>query len=159
MRQYMYVTTPACYNAIYDLEPTPDGGYVMVGEARPYNAFDTLFPPPIQQGWILKVDEWGCLVPGCQLDVGTEDMPGDNPMTLKVYSNPASEVLYIHMPDAKPSGRFSLVDATGRRVKEFDASTGDMTYILSLDGAPPGWYVVVYEEAGGRRLAEEVVVE
>ena len=159
LRHFKYVTTLLSVNNIYDLEPTPDGGYVMVGEARPYNAFDTLFPPPIQQGWILKVDEWGCLVPGCQLDVGTQDMPGDNPMALKVYPNPASEVLYIHMPDAKPSGHFSLVDATGRRMKEFDASTGDMTYILPLDGVPPGWYVVVYEEAGGRRLAEEVVVE
>ena len=155
MRQYMYVTTPSCYNVIYDLEPTPDGGYVMVGEARPYNALDTLFPPPVQQGWILKVDEWGCLVPGCQLGVATKDAPAGEDMALKVYPNPAFEVLYIHLPNAGPEGRFRFVDILGRTIREFAASPGDTTYILPLEGIPAGWYVLQYEE-GGRRLAVSV---
>ncbi len=33
----------------------------MVGEVR-----DTINAPR-QQGWLLKVDEYGCLAPGCQL--------------------------------------------------------------------------------------------
>jgi hypothetical protein len=125
MRQFLYVTTIGCYHAIYDLEPTPDGGYVMVGEARPYNAYDTLYPPPIQQGWILKVDEWGCLVPGCQLDVGAEEAPA--PALLKVYPNPASGELYVHLPEAGQGGRFRLYDALGRQALAFAATQGEAT--------------------------------
>ncbi|MBK6902664.1 MAG: T9SS type A sorting domain-containing protein [Saprospirales bacterium] len=153
-RHYKYVTSPLAIHYLYDLEATPDGGYVMVGEARA-GVPDTLFPPPVQQGWILKVDEWGCLVPGCQLDVATKDAPAGEEMRLKVYPNPASEVLYIHLPDAGPRGRFRLVDALGRTLREFAASPGDTTYILPLEGIPPGWYVVVYEE-GERRLTARV---
>jgi hypothetical protein len=162
MRQFLYVTTPGCYHAIYDMEPTPDGGYVMVGEARPMNAFDTLFPPPIQQGWILKVDEWGCLVPGCHLDVAVEEAPleDDNP-ELKVYPNPASGELYVHLPGGGTGGRFRLFDALGRQALTFAATPGDTTYIVSLEGMAPGWYVLVYEEEGGvkrRRLMARVAV-
>lgn len=159
MRQYLYVTTPGCYHAIYDLEPTPDGGYVMVGEARPYNAYDTLYPPPIQQGWILKVDEWGCLVPGCQLDVATEEVPNENQLKLKVYPNPASGELYVHLPEAGQGGRFRLYDALGRQALAFAATQGEATYIVSLEGLAAGWYVLVYEEEGGKgRLPARVVV-
>jgi hypothetical protein len=161
MRQYLYVTTVGCYHAIYDLEPTPDGGYVMVGEARPYNAYDTLYPPPIQQGWILKVDEWGCLVPGCQLDVATEEVPNENQLKLKVYPNPASGELYVHLPEAGQGGRFRLYDALGRQALAFAATQGEATYIVSLEGLAAGWYVLVYEEEGGevRRMMARVVVE
>jgi len=71
---------------------------------------------------------------------------------LKIWPNPASEVLYIHLPGAGPQGRFRLVDILGRTVREFAASPGDTTYILPLEGVPAGWYALVYEE-GGRRLA------
>ena len=154
LRHYKYVSSPLAIHYLYDLEATPDGGYVMVGEARAGIA-DTLFPPPVQQGWILKVDEWGCLVPGCQLDVATKDAPAGEGMRLKVYPNPASEVLYIHLPDAGPQGRFRLIDALGHTLREFAASPGDTTYILPLEGIPPGWYVVWYEE-GERRLTASV---
>jgi hypothetical protein len=161
LRHYKYVTTKPSFHYIYDLEPTPDGGYVMVGEARPYNAYDTLYPPPIQQGWILKVDEWGCLVPGCQLDVATEEVPNENQLKLKVYPNPASGELYVHLPEAGQGGRFRLYDALGREALSFAATGGEATYIVSLEGVAAGWYVLVYEEEGGkgRRMMARVVVQ
>jgi hypothetical protein len=159
LRHYKYVTTKPSFHYIYDLEPTPDGGYVMVGEARPYNGYDTLYPPPIQQGWILKVDEWGCLAPGCQLDVGVEEPPAPV-ATLKVYPNPASGEFYVHLPEAGPGGRFRLYDALGREALSFAATGGEATYIVSLEGVAPGWYALVYEEEGGkgRRWMARVVV-
>jgi hypothetical protein len=41
-----------------------------------------------------------------------------------------------------------------------EATQGEATYIVSLEGLAPGWYVLVYEEEGGkgRRWVKKVVV-
>jgi hypothetical protein len=80
---------------------------------------------------------------------------------LTVSPNPASGELYVHLPEARQGGRFCLHDALGREALSFAATGGEATYIVSLDGLAPGWYVLVYEEEGrkGRRMMARVVVE
>ncbi|MDV7398468.1 hypothetical protein RZS08_44090, partial [Arthrospira platensis SPKY1] len=58
-RHYRYLEARRSFHRIRSLAAAPDGGFVMAGEVR-----DT-FNAPFQQGWLLKVDEHGCLVPGC----------------------------------------------------------------------------------------------
>ena len=68
-RQYHYVVSPSDLHHIYDIETTNDGGFIMCGQAG--DMFHN--PPPGQQGWLIKTDEYGCIVPGCQ--IGIEDVP------------------------------------------------------------------------------------
>ncbi len=86
---------------------------------------------------------------------------GGWPAGLKVYPNPASGELYVHLPEAGQGGWFRLYDALGRQALAFAATQGEATYIVSLDGLAAGWYVLVYEEEGweGRRWMGRVVVE
>jgi hypothetical protein len=93
-------------------------------------------------------------------NVSVEETAGV-PSGLKVYPNPASGELYVHLPEAGQGGRFRLYDALGRQALAFAATQGEATYIVSLEGLAAGWYVLVYEEEGGevRRMMARVVVE
>lgn len=106
---------------ITDFKPTPDGGYVCVGWMR-HNNFLTL--PPMLRGthsaFALKVDEHGCLEPGCQY-VGVDEMAIDLRGSLKAYPNPASHYLRVNLDlpeQAAQSGAIELVmhDLNGREV-------------------------------------------
>ncbi|MCO6491180.1 MAG: hypothetical protein J5I98_22370, partial [Phaeodactylibacter sp.] len=65
-RYYQHIVGEGPRHYINDLAQAPGGGFIMVGEVR-----DTVNAPR-QQGWLLKVDEYGCLVPGCELVSGVE---------------------------------------------------------------------------------------
>jgi hypothetical protein len=141
LRHYQFVTTDGHYHYIYDMEQTPDGGFVMVGEARPFNAVDPDFPPPIQQGWILKVDEFGCLVPGCQT-VSTAEAASPA-ARLEVWPNPASDYLnvFFHRSDSgRELWQFRLVDVLGRVHSTFQTETEEMTFIVDVQGLAAGLY-------------------
>ena len=159
-RQYRFVTTSGNYHAIYDLEETSDGGFIMVGEARPSGGADTLFPPPIQQGWLLKVDEHGCLVPGCHLLNAVEEVADHSPL-LRLYPNPAGDYLHVYFrhPQAPSGGHFRLINVQGLELRSWPATASDTTYILYLDDCPPGLYFLQYWERGRLVRVEKVVVE
>ncbi|MEN9346534.1 MAG: hypothetical protein RLZZ77_45, partial [Bacteroidota bacterium] len=90
-RFYEYIGFDSGYfylnNTANDLKATPDGGYIMAGEARA----NCLEWPCLagsdftQQGWLLKVDGCGCLVPGCdeQCVVGVNEQEGEKPSYFK----------------------------------------------------------------------------
>jgi hypothetical protein len=92
-------------------------------------------------------------------NVSVEEAAGA-PAGLEVFPNPASGELYVHLPEARQVGHFRLYDALGREALAFAASQGEATCIVSLEGLAAGWYVLVYEEEGGKgRLAARVVVK
>ncbi len=71
-RYYQHITGQGPRHYINDLAQAPGGGFIMGGEVR-----DTVNAPR-QQGWLLKVDEYGCLVPGCELVSGVEEQSSDD---------------------------------------------------------------------------------
>ncbi|MCB9265158.1 MAG: hypothetical protein H6558_09055 [Lewinellaceae bacterium] len=83
-RYYQHIPSQNTRHYINDLAQAPDGGFIMVGEVR-----DTINAPR-QQGWLLKVDEYGCLVPGCELVSGVKShqTTPSRPMTLLYCSTP-----------------------------------------------------------------------
>ena len=100
---------------LYDIDPTPDGGFVAAGWAS-YTADGT------QSTWVIKVDSFGCLVPGCEVN----SVPKIEPLIakLKVYPNPTNGVLNIDItPSSLRLGSvnqnefvFELYDILGKRV-------------------------------------------
>jgi len=136
----------------------PDGGFILAGQGRNYGG--TL--PKGQYAWLLKVDSMGCLVPGCAVPV--RELTKEK-FYLKVWPNPASDVLYILYKTKLPlpGAELRLSDMQGRiRQKAvipegFDSATGELQYYLSLQNMEAGIYVLqlVYK---GQLLAHEKVI-
>ena len=105
------VNNYATDNNLYDIKPTPDGGFVAVGYLTP--SIDTT-----QDTWVIKVDSFGCLVQGCEVT----SVPKINASisALKIYPNPAQDVLYIeitpNLQSAQQEFVFELYDVLGKKV-------------------------------------------
>jgi hypothetical protein len=97
-----------------EFKPTPDGGFICVGYIENVEFSGERMP------WVLKVDEYGCLEPGCQF-VGVDEFAIDMRGSLTAYPNPTTDQLRIKLtlPDGAAQGnRIELVmhDLQGRVV-------------------------------------------
>jgi hypothetical protein len=140
----------------WDVKPTSDGGMVLTGETNS-DAF------PYAQLWLLKLDSAGCLVPGCG-SVGVEEYVDDLNKHLRVWPNPASEVLNLSL--TLPEGahvqgnvRALLLDGAGRVVQE-EVVRQDLNHLnanLNVSTLAAGTYYLHLRD-GKRWLAGSAVV-
>jgi hypothetical protein len=152
-----YVTNTLNKDQIFwDVKPTSDGGMVLTGETNS-DAF------PYAQLWLLKLDSAGCLVPGCG-SVGVEEYVDDLNKHLRVWPNPASEVLNLSL--TLPEGahvqgnvRALLLDGAGRVVQE-EVVRQDLNHLnanLNVSTLAAGTYYLHLRD-GKRWLAGSAVV-
>jgi hypothetical protein len=135
-RKYLYPSEHVSVHEPFDMKETPDGGLIICGKSEDYDDNAT-FP---QQGWLLKLDKHGCLVPGCHLSDTAEET---NPpaASISIYPNPTSNYLnfYVQAPINVNDANIRIVDSNGRRVKEFKANDLSSTFIIPVwdwaDGA------------------------
>ena len=136
-RYYQHIAGQGPSHYINDLAQAPDGGFIMVGEVR-----DTVNAPR-QQGWLLKVDEYGCLVPGCELVNSAEETKtgGDAKVNLLLYPNPVGEQLQLYF-SAEESAEyaFRILDAQGREWRRFSTHLSEVTLLVELGELPGGVY-------------------
>jgi hypothetical protein len=140
MRRYWYFESDGAISAAtYCVRSTSDGGLVMCGATR-QGVTDPL--PYLQSNWLLKLDEHGCLEPGCQT-LGVQDHVLGLNQYLRVWSNPVAvgQVLTIAFeppPEFVLNGPLRVVvqDALGRVVHETQFQPGQ----LRTDNWPPGLY-------------------
>ncbi len=81
--QRLYNPNSKTPEQVYNISKTNDG-FLMSGYG--YDPLDTVIN---QDAWLLKVDSFGCLTPGCQL-VGIDNIPFSRE-EIKIYPNPAKE--------------------------------------------------------------------
>ena len=136
-RYYQHIPSQNTRHYINDLAQAPDGGFIMVGEVR-----DTINAPR-QQGWLLKVDEYGCLVPGCELVNSVEEPQtgGDAKVNLLLYPNPVGEQLQLYF-SAEESAEyaFRILDAQGREWRRFETQLPEVTLMVDVGELPGGVY-------------------
>jgi hypothetical protein len=143
---------------ILDAALLADGSIIMVGEST-----DLFFEdPPGQRGWLLKVDSFGCLVPGCQL-VSTEPFEPDQALDVRVYPNPVvSDQVWVYIADDRLSGRlqFSLFDMRGRQVQQWSQTYyQNSTYLLDIPpGLATGPYILRLEDGQGHFWQEKLMI-
>jgi hypothetical protein len=124
-REYeLYKTNTAEQEFIpYDVTATSDGGYVLTGEfiSQPGNVFKN----GCQLATIIKVDSFGCLLPGCQkVDSATTAIRDIRKIGCKVYPNPANETVNIELPKGK-NGDYVLevFDMQGKLIEKISIHT------------------------------------
>lgn len=131
----------------------PDGSIVATGSCNDGQ----------QDLWVIRVDSFGCLVPGCQLyDHIAEQprLPGEPKLNILLYPNPAADRLFISFRSAKPpNGTFRLLDATGREVRTFQPGGQSTEIELDVRPHPPGLYILHYTDRSGTPWAGKFIKE
>lgn len=156
-RQYVGIQNNNNLHYIYDIKETADGGYILCGESQ--NSNNTPGTPS-QQAWLLKLDAYGCLVPGCHLSTAAEE-PAQERFELRLYPNPASEYLNFYLRAPAAAGRevsFRIFDASGALLQEFAGVASDATYMVPVWDWPAGTYLLQCV-GQGRVLAVEKFVK
>ena len=143
-RKYWYYGGYAAENlATYGINRTSDGGLIMIGAVRQSTTGEQ---PLLYSTWVLKLDEHGCLTPGCHT-VGVADYEMALQNALVLAPNPAREQVQVtlQLPDGYPlegAVHAMLLDAQGKEVLQQNVSTntGELRGMLDVGGLPAGLY-------------------
>lgn len=122
---------------LYDLKASPDGGYIIaaasyVGDAYEKNGEAYWMP------WLLKVDDEGCLIPGCNV-VQTYNVEDDSGFML--YPNPAGDYIVIQHTGVEKLS-YSILSPEGKIIDQFSSAFEDEQIIVPLKNFYPGTYFV-----------------
>ncbi len=164
-RYYHFVESQSDMHHAIDLKATPDGGVVFCGDASDTWSQNPNLELPAQQGWIVKLDACGCLVPGCDENcvVGQQEFHlGSAETKFKIGPNPARDYINIYLNKISNVQHSSLNiqvhDLAGNIVKSFAPHRGDTTYIVDTTGLAAGQYVVSLVREGVMVQSEKIVV-
>lgn len=113
MREYLYSdsTVVDCQGVFRDVQPTPDGGFIVVGEAR--GNINGSNPPGLSVDvWVVKVDSLGCIIPGCDdLSTPITEQITNLKEAVTVFPNPTSTSTVVKV--TLPSGSALLGRGVG----------------------------------------------
>ncbi len=148
--EYVSGATSATSNAIYHADETPSGNLLVTGE---YKGEGTL-PSGIAYGtfgWMVLTDSFGCLVAGCQI-ADTQWLPttiaGNYFLPeLKLYPNPATDVLHIESSQAMDL-ELRIIDLVGR--VQLSQQLRNRHETINISGLAPGVYTVTVRDGNGR---------
>jgi hypothetical protein len=98
------------WDELYDLEITPDGGFIAVGQHQDYNDTEP------QSTWLLKLDacgevEWS----GCEPVMDATNL-AQNPWSFTIFPNPTTEEFSARWSGPQEVYGYELYDLSGRLV-------------------------------------------
>ncbi len=147
---------------LFGVKALPDGGFVCLGQHRA-GSFGYV-QPNARTPWVIKVDEFGCLEPGCQF-VGVEELVVDLIGSLSVYPNPARTSVNVKIDAPHLAGQTSgtelvMHDSQGRIVlrQPLTAVAGEAV-TLDVSNLSTGMYIVHWVKDNVWLDSERVVVE
>ncbi len=143
-----------------DVQPTPDGGFIACGTAL------AVADNYSQDVWVVKVDQYGCLEPGCHLIAGMETQITNMRELLYVWPNPVHEhgeiLVQLELPEHfKPQGqlRLTITSNDGRLIQEEAITKSSTTSTLQLTQLSSGLYHIhltdSYRWISGAKLVVE----
>lgn len=83
----------------FGIEKTPEGGYIMCGNAQ---------QQPKAQAWVVKTDSLGCILDNCYNPTNIVNTNIDK-FTLNIYPNPSSSVIKVELSDNNASTPLSVI--------------------------------------------------
>lgn len=140
-RYYTYWNESGAPSSFYDITSAKDGGYYIIGES--FDLLDTTQAK--SKAWLLKVDSFGCLVPGCQT-INSINLEIPTVLNALVYPNPISDSnlnLYIGEFASSQSLSICLLDLNGVAIQSWDiVHMLPTTHILKIKNINPGIYLL-----------------
>lgn len=143
-----------------DIVQTSDKGFVITGEYT--SSKGNIFPDRIQKGTILKVDSFGCLEPGCQLN---DSIPQEDTIktstasfskkTCKVYPNPTNSTLNLDF-DGNEEYHLKLISLDGK--VEIESFAKNKT-VVNIEQLKSGVYFLhLYNQSRSNHEVHKVIV-
>jgi hypothetical protein len=156
---FQLIDTDFDSNRAYDLKATPDGGVVFCGESTDLDSSSPTYESPGQRGWIVKLDECGCLVPGCNELCITEGVDDMHLPKFLLGPNPTAANLHVFIPSMPTPGHreIRIYNLMGELVTSFATPQGDTTYIVDMASSADGHYIVSLFEDNRLVYSEKVV--
>ena len=159
-RTYHYINTPYEEHTLNDLKATGDGGYIFCGESRDLDSDQEFTEGPPQQGWLVKVDEYGCLIEDCQLSDDINEMEKKRSKEyFKAGPIPAADFLNIYQRITAHLSTYQLINSSGQVVEEFPALSKGSTMILDVSKFSAGSYQLVLRDGEEVLQSEKVLIE
>jgi len=164
MRRYYYYEPDDAKSFVRCVRSTSDGGLVMCGGTR-QGITDPM--PYLQSNWLIKLDAFGCLVPGCQ-SVGVQEFALGVNQYLHVAPNPVAQGQPVQLRFEPPQNfsakgplQVTVLDATGRMVQQerLVASAPAASATLALTLPASGLYYLHLADDTRWLAGAKVVVE
>ncbi len=154
MYQHLYFTETGHH--IMDFEQAADNGFIAVGNANGDDPEDPIDPPI--QSWILKVDEYGCLIPNCHI-TSTQEEPEKGEIPIMVYPNPVQDELYFLIPKEAEGSRYqlNLIDMSGRVLESHERIEKGVNYIMDMSKYPTGEYFLHIRNTEGIGFSKKII--
>lgn len=151
MRSYSHpsITGWLDWHELRDLVIEPDGGVTACG---------FLADTANQDLWVIRVDSFGCLVPGCQLfdNIAQQGLA----LNVLVYPNPSQGKLYLSFRSVTPpTGEFTLLNSAGQIMRRFPPGGSSVEIDLDISEQPAGLYLIKYTEPQGTRWESKIIKE
>lgn len=130
--------SPQNFYTMYNAAQTSDGGYIVCGDVL---GISTGY---YQQGWLMKVDSNGCVLPNCHL--AAEEVAETKQPAMLLYPNPATD--YINIQVALPEAveitpaYIELIDNKGRVLETQKLYMQDLAYQFYLYNYVAGHYAI-----------------
>lgn len=114
-----------------------------------------------QDGWIVKVDEYGCQIPGCHLndviDTSTAISEVREPAgDFILFPNPVSHILKIQSNGMSKNISYSIYNYSGQQVLSGCLST---SMSVSVQSVPTGLYIIEIKDDSGTVLRKKILKE
>ncbi len=147
-KEYTWIDCNNCEHVPYDIEPTPDGGYVVAGY------FVNYAENPRQRVWIFKVDACGDLEwQGCS----PLNVPERKGQSFAVYPNPSTGRFTVETANQSRVLSYRVYDLSGRLLAQerLSAAAGSFTIDVNV---PSGFYTLQVTTDGGQMEAYKIQV-
>lgn len=136
------------YSELTDAAETEDHGIVACGLSQSFSSYED-YP---QRGWLLKLDEWGCLDPAFCDSTTTILIPPEENIGLSISPNPVSSFFTVSLDKTASEngvspgiGHVLVYDLSGRVVFE-KSYASESSISIEADNWQPGIYVIVVND-------------
>lgn len=137
--------------AIYNLIPTWDHGFLLTGNAHP----NGITGNNASDGWLLKVDSMGCEIPLCV--TATHEPEIMSPSDLSLHPNPAAQSVTVGWNASGAEGRLEIWSTSGVLVQRVQVFAAETSKTLDISALVKGIYFVRLQTEHGQ-VTKKVVV-